>query len=415
MKKIFVIALSFILVLTGCGASANQVEDASVEESVVSPTDSKGNIGENTGENSFSTEPDIEFSGLDDPNLLNYVEDSVYLDLVSELDSEEYFVENVEAVYYPKEYIEELEFNSQENIYFGYTSSQLDAAFGGKKYVFTLDENGKTVPVLLESSEPEDYGKVIEDVVVGSGVILISVTVSAISAGAGTPAVGMIFACSATTATTFAQSGALISGAAATITTAYQTEDVNLALKKGIQAGAAGFKWGAITGAIVGGGAEAIALKGATLNGLTMNEAAAIQAESGFPIDLIKQFKSMEEYNVYKNAGLYTKMVNGRLALVRDIDLNYVSELKGEQVTNLVRMQKGYAPVDPATGKVYQLHHINQDADGTLAVLTEAEHQGNAFILNTQGKTGVHNPNTGDPNWAAKRQTFWKAYATLVG
>ena len=415
MKKIFVIALSFILVLTGCGASVNQVEDASVEESVVSPTDSKGHIGENTGENSFSTEPDIEFSGLDDPNLLNYVEDSVYLDLVSELGSEEYFVENVEAVYYPKEYIEELEFNSQENIYFGYTSSQLDAAFGGKKYVFTLDENGETVPVLLESSEPEDYGKVIEDVVVGSGVILISVTVSAISAGASAPAVGMIFACSATTATTFAQSGALISGAAATITTAYQTEDVNLALKKGIQAGAAGFKWGAITGAIVGGGAEAIALKGATLNGLTMNEAAAIQAETGYPLELIKQFGSMEEFNLYKNAGLYPKVVNGRMALVQDIDLDYVP--KGGTKTNLELMRAGDTPYNAVTGNKYNLHHVSQNKDGVLAIIDDADHKKFTNILHDVNKPGVHNPNSPnfDPNWDTHRQEFWKAYAALVG
>lgn len=417
MKKFFVIALSCILVLTGCGASANQVDSSSNDiaissEVVVEPVESSEETTEESAEVSV---PDVEFVGLDDPNLIGYVEDSIYLDLVSELDSDEYFVENVEAIYYPKEYIEELEFNSQENIYFGYTASQLDAAFGGEKYVFTLDENGQTVPVLLEGGEPENYGKVIEDVIVGSGVILICVTVSAVSAGAGAPAVGMIFACSASTATTFAKSGAVISGAAATITTAYQTEDIELALKEGVKASASGFKWGAITGAVLGGGAETVALKGATLNGLTMNEAAKIQAESGLPLELIKQFKSIDEYNVYKNAGLYTKMVNGRMALVRDIDLAYVSDLNGEQVTNLARMQKGYAPIDPATGKAYQLHHINQEADGTLAILTEAEHQGNASILNTQGKTGVHNPETGDPNWQAKRRAFWKAYAAVVG
>ena len=415
MKKFFVIALSCILVLTGCGASVNQVDEIDSDEAVVSSNDSVENTEEATEENSVSTESDIEFVGLDDPNLIGYVEDSVYLDLVSELDSDDYFVENVEAIYYPKEYIEELEFNSQENIYFGYTASQLDAAFGGEKYVFTLDENGQTVPVLLESSEPEDYGKVIEDVIVGSGVILICVTVSSVSAAAGAPAVGMIFACSASTAKTFAKSGAVISGAAAAITTAYQTEDLELAFKEGVKASASGFKWGAITGAVLGGAAKTVALKGATLNGLTMNEAAKIQAESGLPLELIKQFKSIDEYNVYKNAGLYTKMVNGRMALVRDIDLAYVSDLNGEQVTNLARMQKGYAPIDPATGKAYQLHHINQEVDGTLAILNEAEHQGNASILNTQGKTGVHNPETGDPNWQAKRRAFWKAYAAVVG
>ena len=77
-------------------------------------------------------------------------------------------------------------------------------------------------------------------------------------------------------------------------------------------------------------------------------------------------------------------MVNGKLALVRDIDLNYKSSLPdGREVTNLQRMQEGYAPLDPATGKAYQLHHINQDPNGTLAILKEAEHQGNSSILNS--------------------------------
>ena len=139
-----------------------------------------------------------------------------------------------------------------------------------------------------------------------------------------------------------------------------------------------------------------------------MNEAARIQKESGYPLELIKQFKSVEEYEVYKNAGLYTKMVNGKLALVRNIDLEYVSELPtGEKVTNLVRMQKGYAPLDPATGKAYQLHHINQNPNGTLAILTEAEHQGNSSILNLFGKESEIDRKAFD----AIRKEFWQKFA----
>ena len=118
-----------------------------------------------------------------------------------------------------------------------------------------------------------------------------------------------------------------------------------------------------------------------------MNEAAIIQADSNLPMDVISQLHSMDEYLVYKEAGLKPVMVNGRVALVQNIDLNYVSQLPdGTEVTNLVRMQRGYAPLDPATGKAYQLHHIGQKADGTLAVLTEAQHQGNSAILNIADK-----------------------------
>lgn len=70
-----------------------------------------------------------------------------------------------------------------------------------------------------------------------------------------------------------------------------------------------------------------------------MNEAAIIQQESGLPMDVISQLHSMDEYLVYKDAGLKPVMVNGRTALVQNIDLNYVSTLPdGSEVTNLVRM-----------------------------------------------------------------------------
>ena len=46
-----------------------------------------------------------------------------------------------------KEYLDELAFNSQENVYFGYTLSELNAQFQGEKYIFTLGENNETVAV----------------------------------------------------------------------------------------------------------------------------------------------------------------------------------------------------------------------------------------------------------------------------
>ena len=166
-----------------------------------------------------------------------------------------------------------------------------------------------------------------------------------------------------------------------------------------------GFKWGAISGAVIGGGSEAFLLRSATKSGLTMNEAALIQADSNLPLDVISRLHSMDEYLVYKKAGLKPVMVNGRVALVQNIDLNYVSQLPdGTEVTNLVRMQKGYAPLDPATGKAYQLHHIGQKADGTLAVLTEAQHQGNSAILNIAEKASEIDR----PGFGNTRKEFWQ-------
>lgn len=379
--------------------------------------DNSTDVGNNTEKPASNTEtdlyynvPDITIKGLDDESLIDYVEDNIYSALVSQLDSEDYFVENVEAVYYPKEYIKALSSNSQPNLYFGYTSAELDEQFQGTKYVFTLGEDGQTVVVPMNTVSDDVYIKTMEDVIIGSGVILVCATVSLVTAPA-LPAVSMIFAASATTGTTFALESGALSFVAAAVAKGYETESFEKALQAGIEAGGESFKWGAIIGSTVGGVTEAVALKGATLNGLTMNEAARIQKESGYPLELIKQFKSVEEYEVYKNAGLYTKMVNGKLALVRDIDLSYVSELpNGESVTNLIRMQKGYAPIDPATGKAYQLHHINQNPNGTLAILTEAEHQGNSLILNIFGKESEIDRRA----FEKVRKIFWQKYAASL-
>ena len=421
MKRIISVVLACALLLTACSSSTDtnvvdksqSVESAvddTVDESLVEQVkiektdiDAPQDISVATPKDNF----DIAVKGLDDEVLLRYVEDNIYLGLVEELNSEEYFVENVEAIYYPKEYIEALSSNSQSNLYFGYTAEELETQFQGIKYVFTLGSDGQTCVVPMETLTDDVYVKALEDVIVGSGVILICVTVSVVSAPAA-PAVSMIFAASATTGTAFALESGVISFVAAGITTGYETESFEQAIKAGVEASGEGFKWGAIFGVVYGGVSETIALKGATLNGLTMNEAAKIQKESGYPLEVIEQFKSYKEYEIYKGAGLYTQMVNGKLALVRKIDLDYVSELSnGEKVTNLVRMEKGYAPIDPATTKPYELHHINQDPNGTLAILTVTEHQGNSSILNIFGKESEIDRAVFDKI----RQEFWKKYA----
>lgn len=335
-------------------------------------------------------------------------------ELVKELDSEEYFVENVSAVYVSNEYIEELEYNSQSNIYFGFTLEELDEEFQGTRYVFTLGDDGTTVVKPFEEYD-DSYERVIKNVAVGTGVILICVTVSAVTAGAGAPAVGMIFAAAAKTGTTFALSSGTISFAAAAITTGIETGNVEEALKAGALTGSEAFKWGAITGAITGGGGATIkytkamqALKGVPLNGLTTQQAAAIQMESGYPVSIIKQFHSMDEYKIYKDAGLSAKIINNELALVRDIDLNY--KYPGETMNNLERMKQGLAPYDPKTGKVFQLHHIGQKSDATLAILNEAEHQGNSAILNFVDKASEIDRDA----FAPIRKKFWKSFAASV-
>lgn len=324
----------------------------------------------------FDEDTTIQFTGLDDAALLTYMEDTVYNNLIAELDNEVYFVENVQAVYISKEYLEEIAFNSQENIYFGYTLSELDAHFQGTRYVFTLGENGQTVVQPFEGYD-DTYDQILKNVAIGTGVIILCVTVSVVSGGIGAPAVSMIFAASAKTGTIMALSSGMFSGVSAGIVTGVATGDFDEAMKAAALAGSEGFKWGAISGSIAGGTGEAIALKGATMNGLTMNEAALIQKESGYPLSVIKQFHSFDEYAVFKQAGLRAEMLGGNLSLVRtDIDLYNVVDEYGRN--NFTRMSKGLNPID-ANGNTFQWHHIGQKNDATLALLTATEHDAGAL------------------------------------
>lgn len=412
-KKTIALLLSLLLILSvlqGCTAKNNDLAESSENETAVEET-----VSTKLQNNNNDDIP--EFESLSDPKLTAYMEDAVYAEVLNHLDTDKYIVENVQAVYISKEYLEEAAYNSKSNIYFGYTKDELDNQFAGTKYVFTLGDDGKTT---VKEFEPYDdtYDKILLNIAIGTGVILVCVVLTVVTDGAGAPAAAAIFATSAKTGAIAAVSSALIGGTAAGVITGIETEDFDESIKAAALAGSDGYKWGAITGALTGGASEAIALKGATSGGLTMNQVAQIQKESKYPLDIIKQFKSMEEFNVYFNeAKLSTGMINGRTALLPKDTLNSKGFLDfkskqpdGTEITNLQRMLNGNAPIDPVTNKALQLHHIGQKADGTLAVLTESQHQGNSQILNIAGKSSEIDR----PAFAKTREEFWKSAGKLL-
>lgn len=405
MKRAIALLLSFATLLTGCSVKESRSSDIESTVSAGVSANVSFSLRDKHSEEYVAT---LGFNSLNDDDLARYVEDTVYSDLVEQLDSDAYFVENVQAVYVSKEYLEELAYNSRENVYFGYKLSELDKAFEGQKYVFTLGDDGQTTVKPFEGSD-QSFDKIARNVAVGSGVILLCVTVSAVTGGLGAPAVSMIFAASAKTATAFALSSGVLSGVSAGIVEGIQTKDFDKAIKAAAVKGSEGFMWGACTGAVAGGAGEAVALKGATLNGLTMNQAAAIQKESKYPLDVIKQFSSPEQFEVCQKAGLTADMVSGKTALIRNIDLNFKDEATG--LTNLERMQKGLAALDPS-GKPYELHHIGQHADSTLAILTQEEHRlGDSYQIWHQlgGESEINRA-----AFDKIRQAFWQDLATNI-
>lgn len=395
MKRLIALILVCTL-LTGCTPQTNS---DGIQEETTAPATSQPESSY-----SFTEEEPPEFSDLNDVNLLPYLEDSIYSELVTTLNSEDYFVENVNAIYISKEYLEEVAYNSQENIYFGYTLSELDSYFQGTRYVFTLGDDGQTVVTEFQKYD-DTYDQILKNVAIGTGVILVCVTVSIVTYGAGAPAVSMIFAASAKTGTIMALSSGVFSGVSAGVVKGIETGDLNESMKAAALAGSEGFKWGAISGTIAGGSGEAIALKGATLNGLTMNEAALIQRESKLPLEFIKNFHSMDEYTVLKNAGLTLSKVNGRMALTQNIDWDFIGDIEDGR-TNAQRVIDGLAPLDQS-GKPYELHHIGQMSDSPLAILTNLQHKSNYSVLHAN--TGSTASNIDRNLFVKQRQDFWKA------
>ncbi len=393
MKRMFSLLLSGCLLLTGCGVADTKNEDVDLvviteELAMEEPMEALASVA------SVET---VQFSQLSDPSLLTYMEGELYQNLVETLDSEDYFVENVSAIYYSKEYLEEVAYNTQENIYFGYTLSELADAFQGTQFVFTVDESGETVVQSFEGYD-DTYDQVIANVATGAGVILVCVTVSTLTAGVA-PAVSMVLAISAKTGTMAAVSGGALSSVVAGAVTGMTTGDMDEAGKAAVLAGSEGFKWGAITGALTGGVGEAIALKGASLNGLTINQAAQIQRESHYPLSIIKQFNSMDEYYALKNAGVTAQTINGKTVLVQAIDLDYTG---GTESTNLQRMLNGNAPLDEF-GSSYELHHLGQSNDATLAILTSGQHD---LIPNMVTSSTINRS-----AFATIRKNFWMTFA----
>lgn len=261
MRRVIALLLAVLMMLTGCTQQTVQTETSTPTEPQNSSEPTSG-TEQTTAQDVpvFAEDVEPNFATLSDPSLLQYVEDNIYSDLVARFDSEDYIVESVNAVYVSEEYLEEVAYNSKSNVYFGYTLEELDAQFEGTRYIFSLGEKGETI--VEEFAEYDDtYDRVIKNVAIGTGVILVCVTVSVVSGGVGAPAaVSMIFASAAKTGTVYALSSGTISAVAAGTITGIQTGDFEEAKKAAALAGSEGFKWGAITGVITGGATKAVEL-----------------------------------------------------------------------------------------------------------------------------------------------------------
>lgn len=144
--------------------------------------------------------------------------------------------------------------------------------------------------------------------------------------------------------------------------------------------------------------------------GLTDEEKAKIKEETGWSDEIIDAIGSMEEYEIYRNAGLVEAEIDGKKCLVRnDIDWDQ-KDAMGR--TNRERAEQGLSPINK-DGKVIELHHIGQYADSPLAELTTEEHRGkgNDIILHNKTKESEIDRQ----EFAKERNEHWEARANEGG
>lgn len=140
--------------------------------------------------------------------------------------------------------------------------------------------------------------------------------------------------------------------------------------------------------------------------GLSEEEKEQIRKETGWSDEIIDAIGSMEEYEIYKNAGLVEAEIDGKKCLIRnDIDWNQ-KDAKGR--TNRERASQGLPPYNK-DGKTIELHHIGQHADSPLAELTPEEHRGkgNDSILHDKTKASEIDRQA----FARERNEHWEARA----
>ena len=232
MKRLILLFLCLAILVSGCGPSNFDTQTSSSQK--------------NNENESSSSQSNADFPILNEYNYLDYLENSVYAEVASLLGNEDI---EVDAIYYSKEYLEECEYNSKENIYFGYTLSELEAQFTGERYYFTVDEEGNTIVEVLDSCNGE-FDETVKSLAIRSGVVLLTLTVKV--------TVGVLTGQTVQVVIGLAKDiviGALKSGAVVGLIKGFiegvQTGSLKEGLNTGVLETYEDFTWGAIVGTIL--------------------------------------------------------------------------------------------------------------------------------------------------------------------
>ncbi len=365
----------------------------------------------NNGSVFAEKDPDmLEYATLIAPTQEEQIEEDISA-VLSEALGNDYLVD-VQVFYESKEAIEEGIYNSKETEYFGFLLSEVDAYFEGTPYVFCIDDDGETA---VKEFVPYDdtWDKVLTNVAIGTGVILVCVTVSSLTVTAA-PAVHLVFAAAKDYAINFGIKGALTMGIRSAVLKYAESGDIKESLKSAALGASEGYKWGAIGGAITGATAKTVNLAGLRrATHMSMNDVAKIQMYSNFSDATIKNIHSMDEFNVYQKANLVEYEIGGKkLLLPADADWDFKDPATG--LTNRELIANGHNPVDN-NGISYEWHHVGQKTNSPLALLTKAQHHsdGNDLILHHKTQSSVVHVGT-DSAWQSEKRTVLSLLSLLL-
>ena len=138
---------------------------------------------------------------------------------------------------------------------------------------------------------------------------------------------------------------------------------------------------------------------------LTDEQKIEIKLKTGWSDAIIDSIRSMDEAQIYIDAGLQEGEVNGKLALLQSkIDGNACNEPKWPDWTNKALAEDGYPPRDEA-GRPYELHHIGQNPESPLAELTYDQHHcnGNFIKLHTFDESSIDRQ-----QFNKERKEYWE-------
>ena len=140
--------------------------------------------------------------------------------------------------------------------------------------------------------------------------------------------------------------------------------------------------------------------------GLTQEQKDKIKEDTGWSDEVVDSIGSMEEYQIYKNAGLVEAEIDGRKCLINpNVDM---SQKDAFGRTNKERMEQGLAPLDK-NGNPIELHHFGQKSDSPLAELSQEQHRGkdSYSVLHDTKKDSEIDRKAFD----GERENHWKARA----